>query len=760
MSLQVPPSPISANLTPPKSRKRLDGPPYKCDFPECSKVFQRSEHLSRHKLNHNPKKIFRCDYPACGKTFVRNDLLVRHNKRHEARNEKTNTFTKQLSSANSIVQTHKQEQPPTPTATAPDESAPSLISWLFQDENKPLGQYTSEEMFSTDFSELFSNNGQSFFLQEGFEDLSPSTAILSDQTAPLENPRSEYSKNEYQLTDLNMIKFKTLIPSLATHPDFVQFKLEKLLRTYWKFFHARFPILHKPTFVASQTPPMLLLSMFMIGARLSTIFQDFYSPDHIMDPHTFADTIADPLRWHIFSSPNFQPPAAIWIIQSLLLLEFYEKNCSTRKMHERAHLHHGTTIQLLRRLPSLGGSPQKLGQLEDVNNWYNWIEVESLKRATYMCFYMDTSDAINYGHQMLIYAHQLQLTMPVADEVWDANLESFKYIIKQTSRPQRFLIVLKNLLNGVSTKTNSFGKKVLISGLSAVMFQIQQRDLQLAFGLDKFSSNENASNWRELMTAAFSIWRNDVGDSCCSSRMAIENVESSTTSTQFSLSDTRCKCVVYHIAHICMSISQYDFLIYAGAPWRMNVKPSSALEREAICKRVIEWTETKHARVAVVQCYLLLFEMLLSPQDSKTDFQYDYQADSDLFFRSNAVSISVLVLWSYVYIKCGVEDRTKKETGYEYLRRIRQEFTDITKCSLHTSQTNCSGSEYYGSLLKWSAALDLITKKEQMTGLLDMMGERIATTEYSIVNELGKLIKFCSVRSAGSPSSILHDMYD
>ncbi|KAG7799496.1 hypothetical protein KL944_004094 [Ogataea haglerorum] len=746
---------------PPKKRsKRRDGPPFKCDFPNCNKEFLRSEHLSRHQLNHNPKKIFRC--PRCDKTFVRNDLLVRHERRHSQRDDSKSSPPKQLSSVNTIVRTHNSSAP-TPSPHMGENPTPNLLSWLFSEDPESLDAVNSSNMDSAEIDQMFANNGQAFFLLDGFENISSNSALFSDQPISIGSTETSYMKNEYELNDVLLAEFKTLIPALATHPDFLQFKLEKMLRTYWKYFHPRFPILHKPTFVASQTPPSLLLSMFIIGARLSTIFDDLYSPDHIEDPQSFADLIANPLRWHIFSSPDFEPPATIWTIQSLLLLEFYEKNCSSRKMHERAHLHHGTTIQLLRRLPTLGGTPQKLGQPEDVSNWHSWIEVESLKRATYMCFYMDTIDAIMYGHEVLIYAHQVQLTMPVEDEVWDADLRNFKQVIKQAKKPQRFLLVLKNLLNGVSTRTNAFGKKVLVSGLSAVMFQIQQRDLQLAFGLDKFGASETAKNWRELMTAAYSIWRNDVGVSCCSSKTAIENVKAASGFMELSQKDTRCKCTVYHMAHVCMSIPQYDFLIFAGAPWRMNVKPSSPLERDAICKRVLEWTETRHAKVAVVQCYLLLFEMFLSPQGAPEEYEYDYDADRDLFFRSNPISIALLVVWTYVFIKCGRETykpQLPKESGYQYLRRIRSQFSSAAGCVLETTNEEDTGSQLYGKVKKWTDVLDSIPDKQNLVGLLGMVGHKMANARYSIVKELGKLIVFCARRSSGSSQIILYDMYD
>ena len=61
------------------------------------------------------------------------------------------------------------------------------------------------------------------------------------------------------------------------------------------------------------------------------------------------------LRWEIFSDYNFRPPAKLWVFQALLLLELYEKMYSTRALHERAHIHHATTITLMRRGSSLIG---------------------------------------------------------------------------------------------------------------------------------------------------------------------------------------------------------------------------------------------------------------------------------------------------------------------------------------------------------------------------------------------------------------------
>ncbi|QPG74885.1 hypothetical protein FOA43_002222 [Brettanomyces nanus] len=907
-------------------KRKLKGPPYICDYPDCHKEFHRSEHLSRHQLNHNPKKIYRCTQSGCEKTFVRHDLLARHLKRHANKLEKkrkngessshppedhengakrreltsspsqnsigktlavqasnqvnaalspshTNNRTvspaaadstvshppvnafrapstqnqhdpKGFSSVSQILQQHNQALAESPIVSQDFSrqetgAAPNLLSWLFGDnpsnvnpQTQNIGSPTSRKDptdFLTGLNEFQMNNGgQSFFILDGFEQLSPSSSSTlglypspdqqqpqrtpasvasqspqpqeqqqqaSDETSPISlnhntvdaannnggtyessrqyEPLHQDNESLHKLSDGKLAEFAQLIPEVKEHSDFTRVKLEKALKMYWKFFHPRFPMLHRPSFDSLETPPLLLLSMIVLGIKLSQCVDDITCPfdEKFRDPKTLADKIGLPLRWLIFASPKFQPPAKLWIIQSLLMLEFYEKNCTTRQLHERAHLHHGTTIQLLRRSPTLGGSPHKTTGADDASNWFKWIEIESMKRATFMCFYMDAIDAISFGHQMLIYAHQIQMTMPVEDDVWESNLRNFRSSFKKCKRPKPFLLVLKNIMNGFPMRTNSFGKKVLLAGLSAIMFQIQQRDMQLMFGLDKFGMTGTVNNWRELLTAAFSIWRNDVGGSCCSSRTAIDNMSSMSNSLQFSTSDTRCKCITYHMAHVYMSISHYDLFIVAGAPWRMNVKPSSLLEREQIEKRVSEWSQTRHSEVCVVQCYLLLFEIFLSPQDSAYEYQYDYVPDQDLFFRSYVIGLCTMVLWCYIHARNGPDsfrmtaetykNHDYEEDGYRYLKRMRNEFTTRSGgIMLHTWFSNCSGAQFYGNLVKWVDVLEEIPDMQNMVGLLGLVGNKLIDADYTVVKEMGKLLLFCRDRCRGSKETILKNMYE
>lgn len=827
-------------------KKTRQGPPYFCDYENCTKSFQRSEHLSRHKLNHNPHTIFKCQH--CEKTFVRHDLLIRHVKRHEAKLERQKSQQNQpppnnpsgflnnvlqennigeISPPNELYPLQTSEEQPqysqSPVLQHPEYSNtsyttgshPNFLNWLFTEKQMQLPPTVpNNEMFDLNDFRL-SNGHQSFFISDDLYDLnsfssvggggstlgstpgntnnninnnininldnnvnigfpidkqSPSNHVLQtfQHSQGVQSSQMISNDNLWGLTAEQMNQFLNLIPCLSTLKDFTILKFQKALKTYWNFFDPRFPMVHKPSFNSRETEPILLLSMVMLGSKLFNCVDNVTCDvfEILSNPKLLSDTICKPLRWLIFSSPNFAAPAKVWIIQSLLLLEFYEKHSTSRQLHERGHIHHGTTIQLLRRSPTLGGSPTKYsGKANDdkIDNWVKWIEVESLKRATFMCFYMDATDAINFGHQMLIYAHQIQMKMPVADKIWESNFNDFNKNYKNVTPPNLFLIDFKNLMNGESAKANSFCKKILLAGLSAILFQIQQRDMQLIFGIDKFS-NTIANNWRDLLTVAFSVWRNDVGESCCSSKTAINDLNLLGNSSQFSTSDTRCKCINYHIAHVYMSVSHYDIMIVAGAPWRMNVKPNSKAERLSIEKRVLEWSKTRHAEVSVVQCYLLLFEMYLSPQDSTYDYDYDYLPDADLFFRSYVIGYCLLVIWCYNYVKFGFKsidlNNECNQNGIIYLKKIREQFTNSSGIKLHTWFKNSSGTKFYGDLMKWVNVLHLIQGTSDVIGILELVGSTLSKAEYTPTREMGKLILFCKERSMGrNGDGILEDMY-
>lgn len=241
------------------------------------------------------------------------------------------------------------------------------------------------------------------------------------------------------------------------------------LSLYWDIFHTQFSILHRPSFDTQSCSPLLLLSMAIVGCNYTE-----YQPVNKTRSaeFKFSNLIARPLRFMIFQDEDFRTPIKLWILQSLNILEWCEKNFLTRDMHERAHIHHGTTAQLLRRSPLLGGNPANrpkekrkngagsattsAGEEEsdsqpegvipraddtDYDLFMKWVESELMKRITFMTFYSDTVDYIKFRHNPQIMFYQLQLLCLPCDDVnlWESTevLGSFKRVVKRQKKLQQ-----------------------------------------------------------------------------------------------------------------------------------------------------------------------------------------------------------------------------------------------------------------------------------------------------------------------------------
>ncbi|GAA5850603.1 hypothetical protein JCM8547_001926 [Rhodosporidiobolus lusitaniae] len=138
---QSAPGEAAPSDAPKKKRRRTaeDGKRYACDFEGCGKAFSRPDHLSRHKLNHNPSTIYEC--PKCPKTFVRMDLLVRHTERHE-RKERGEEPLESTRKADAAAKKRSDGAGPS-TATAKKYDIPSL----------PAGQPSSAAVYAADQSQ-------------------------------------------------------------------------------------------------------------------------------------------------------------------------------------------------------------------------------------------------------------------------------------------------------------------------------------------------------------------------------------------------------------------------------------------------------------------------------------------------------------------------------------------------------------------------------------------------------------------------------
>ena len=208
---------------------------------------------------------------------------------------------------------------------------------------------------------------------------------------------------------------KDPVPGEDVLPELNTDVLRSCVASYWDNVAGQMPIVHQPTFSCSNSPPMLLLAMITLGSSQIAIA----SPKGSLKSYSnLADLLATGLRWEIFEDPDAHPPVKLWVAQALVLLEFYEKMYATRLLHERAHIGHSYTLNLLRRgspmvaasgsaspqdgdngpaSPENSGPPVK-GKGGARNDWWSrWARNESMHRVVFAAFKMDIFHAVMFG---------------------------------------------------------------------------------------------------------------------------------------------------------------------------------------------------------------------------------------------------------------------------------------------------------------------------------------------------------------------------
>lgn len=758
---------------------------------------------------------------------------------------------------------------------------------IFLNEDNPLEELFTNNQFSgrnlTSETEMSTNS--SLPLASNISTNSPTSTNESNKSPdealsnitrhsgkPLEQAIFSYSKvynvvnQKHLFVDSLLLEslFKVL-PSVSKYEASNIFKMEQFnftledlfsyyLSLYWALFHPQFSILHKPSFDTKRVEPLLLFAMILVGSNYTESLQREELLVRKKSPEfKFSILIAEPLRYLIFQHEGFKSPVQLWVLQSLNLLEFCEKNFLLRRMHERAHIHHGTTVQLLRRSPLLGGNPaannmqnnsnsntsageedsdasnnelslEASKDTTDLDLFNQWVNSESLKRVTFMTFYLDIMDYIKFRHDPHILFYQMQfLNLPCDDDnLWDSYEinGSFKKIVKRQKKilkknlmkpkeghaciryNDKFLGAIRKLLKHdpsslMLTVKSSYTKKLLFAGLVSVMYQIQQQDLQsstlFASSSVLQSSIQKSLVWKEILSKCIDNWSIEIHQNIQSVRYAMmspnvkENIK------------YQCHFSAYHLTQIIgmCDINHYDIAIFGGSPANRSVN-ATMKDIFIVQKKLNNMWQRKHLSVknindlvnlkSIIHCYLLLWETLLvNENDSKTqanqflewDMTYDY------YDCALAIGISTLVLWSYTYSTCGLESRRyddfekdnapieykylqdySAEGAYLYLHRIKLDFqTHLRKYNLHND---------YGIhpfkwntkftpnqiLTKYCELLPLIANKQNISGLCFFVATKLLNSQWEVLREQAKLILNCGLRSIGKTEALCMNLFD
>ncbi|KEZ41125.1 hypothetical protein SAPIO_CDS7192 [Scedosporium apiospermum] len=534
--------------------------------------------------------------------------------------------------------------------------------------------------------------------------------------------------------------------------------MQAYIGSYWLHFSDQIPILHKPTFSPDRTPNLLLISMMTIGAAC---LDKTHGTEVTQAGSKLSNFLAWHIRWEIFMDPNFRPPAKLWVFQSLLLLEVYEKMYSTRELHERAHIHHATTITLMRRGRSLIGKsaldspPNPVDQrsgggtngsrqssasgVATPNEWWNhWITNEATRRAAFAAFVIDSIHATMFGHSTVMVAHEMRLPLPCDEGLWKATSSAEvgrieNNLLSNNIKPISFLEGLKRTLSGEEVRTNSFGRTVLMAGLLSVTWHMNQRDLQVnVLGGGVSQALGGRDKWRGTLNRAFDSWKNDYDKALRLDDNLNDPYRYEIGRRDDSVANEN-RVVLHHLAHMAMHVDVIDCQIFARAK-RLLGRTIGPQDLNSAQRRMKElWAPSAKARDAMFYALKFLCSVLMpeaiggSPHGPEP-----YSARDDVLLdRPWVLYFAALVVWCYGFATEGACPTAPQPSSRAEKLRLTQEY-----------------------LLKFGGIQspdDLRMAKgiNHNTGLLMMLKDTFQGTRWELLHEGANLLNNCINLNAG-----------
>ncbi|KAK7202781.1 fungal-specific transcription factor domain-containing protein [Myxozyma melibiosi] len=654
-----------------------------------------------------------------------------HDQMHAPKNPPSSTHSNSPRFLGSPHSTHgllqQQQAGTTVESGSPSNEASNttdLINWLF-----------SDSMLS---------NTRDLFLPTSFYSAFESPMDLPNLLTPPTPPPTR------QMSETKRLDILGLIPSLEGEPDMELDAIHRFINLFWDRFHFQFPILHRPSFEADATPGPLLWSIIMIGS-------------HYGGAHGLALKIAEHLRWVIFGSPGFHPPAKIWIIQSLLFLEVFEKTMSTRKFHERAHIHHATTLQLIRRGSTLLGSTSastssssttasNAGMDGSSEVWKRWIDAEMAKRAAFMAFILDVCHAALFAHSVVLSTHEIRLSLPCDDSAWDTVPGDRSHVVRTPTMP--FLKALKKLLNQQSVATGRFGSVVLLCGLMSLSYQMEQLDLQISsLGWGAFRDT-----WRTTLAPALDFWKADYDRRYPAleeheMQRAGRSVEEGGYGSSAHLQ--RLVPPMWHMAHISMRVSIYDLEIFCGVH-RVLGRPTRYEDFAAAKRRMTDWAISERAPDAAFHAAQGLYEAIVVGDLGSYYRAEGYVAGQDAFVhRAYILAHSAMLVWAYGYCLEGPESGALGERDREVAAAAAAGRVPATSTSEGEDERAIGAAEPGRAFLERMCAcgtareMAKLRGKSRTVGLLRVVIEALQSSKWQLVHEVCDVLKCCIQRSLG-----------
>ncbi|KAI2195375.1 hypothetical protein LOZ18_005743 [Ophidiomyces ophidiicola] len=556
--------------------------------------------------------------------------------------------------------------------------------------------------------------------------------------------------------------------------------MQVYLESYWYHCHDQLPILHRPTFQPDAAPALLLLTLMALGA--ATLEHEQYGAAAADAAADLAHFVAWHLRWELFRHADFRPPARLWVFQALLLLETYEKMFATRALHERAHIHHDTTLTLMRRGSSLIGraaldspppvpssssssapaaaatAPAAVDRGDEA--WARWVKAEATRRAAFAAFVLDTIHATMFGHSAKMIAHELRLPLPCDEGLWAAasaaGVARVQAALATRGRlaPPMFLDGLKKTLNGQPVRTNSFGRTIIMSGLLSVSWHMNQRDLQVT----SLGVTTAGDKWRAALLRAFDHWRRDFDDDDDDDDDGQDDGDDSTGGGGGGRPSYppavdvffEARTVLHHLAHMAAHVDIVDCQIFAGAR-RLLGRSITPRDYSAARARMTErWATRPLARDAAFYALKFLVLVLVVPARATaaaaaaaattmaaTATAGEYSARSDfLLHRPWVLYFAALVVWCYGFALDGALPAPLPD-----LRAPAAQRRDML-----------AFLDRVGGVAA-PADLERLRDRNRCLGLLMVLRDTFEGTRWELLQEAAALLGSCIAKLSGVPAA-------
>lgn len=552
----------------------------------------------------------------------------------------------------------------------------------------------------------------------------------------------------------------------------------RFFETYWDVFHDQFPILHKPTFLLDYVHDYLLLAVITVGASL--LDRSKYGSDLIEKSAQLADFTAWNLRWLVFTDPDSCPPAKLWVLQTLAILEVYEKTNGTRALHERAHVHFAAALTLMRRgsalVEEVRTPPSRVGELtveEQVGMphdpgspplletwWSQWIAREATRRAAFGAFLLDSMHAAMFGHSATMVIHEIQLPLPCDDTLWSAPTSSevgrIEFSLYSNGiRPVTFLAGLERTLRCRRVRTNPFGRIVLMAGILSVSWHMRQQELH-----NKSLNRDNrgvAEGWKDRVVKALDWWKKEYDESLAyMHRSGIDTETTGLTKTHVQTSKSLAS-VLYHLGHIAVQVDMPDLCILAGAKTMLG-RVITTSDREKVHTKLQSWAASSGARYAVYHsvryiCSTLRAEPGMrersgSDQQSRNDSgfrgtqsrsMYAYDASNDhLLPRPWVLYFSTLVVWAYGYL---LDGHLRPFPDFlHHVPQLSMHPTSIQQCgpAVPSSEHEHDAQAYLTAMSRFDTPQDLqnmTSGRNKVVGLIGVVSKVLEGSKWELLEE-------------------------